>query len=420
MTSVDNCTICDIQDMDATAVSRSYKVFLMDGREIRRFNASSLTWDDFVEVLEQIFQGSFHPELKVQYVDADGDRITISSQIEWAEAMTQFGGDATCKFYVGEGSAGPNGYFKDGPPAIPIGLYEELEDGTKRPVEGEEGRKYRDIERKVPQCLANWFHQGKILPYNLPTWLQERGVVKILTLENGEVDLDINVPALYNALHDKGLDCLTKLQYKEGLQFLQDALSISPENPVCSYNVACAESLLGEVKKAAEYLKEAVRNGYANVQQMLEDEDLANLRSTLTDEFRSIVSEIKTEFTGFTLKKVEPTEEQVEEQEKQPMEEDTSEELANSLEQATLEAINSSLIDEAVDIESDFEEVASDLSIDEGEWETLSDPESADSALFAAQLQQLDEMGFQDHDLNISLLKESNGNVPDVVRVLLR
>lgn len=66
--------------------------------------------------------------------------------------------------------------------------------------------------------------------------------------------------------------------YQEGLEMDKRLVDLRPQDPVFRYNLACSLSLLGEVDSSFEELKKAVMFGYDDVNYILVDSDLDNLR----------------------------------------------------------------------------------------------------------------------------------------------
>jgi len=59
------------------------------------------------------------------------------------------------------------------------------------------------------------------------------------------------------------------------------------------YNIACCESLLGNVSTAFEFLQKAVSAGFRNCKKLLIDPDLENLRESSPVQFQSLLEELK-------------------------------------------------------------------------------------------------------------------------------
>jgi len=56
-------------------------------------------------------------------------------------------------------------------------------------------------------------------------------------------------------------------------------LQLQPNHVITLYNLACAESLLKNVNEALQALEKAIENGFSDLEHMLNDTDLVNLRN---------------------------------------------------------------------------------------------------------------------------------------------
>jgi hypothetical protein len=133
---------------------------------------------------------------------------------------------------------------------------------------------------------------GKILPNNIPSWMRDS--VNISYLENNVVDLDVDIPKLFDDLHRQAMVCLESIDenvLKKGREYLLSMLEIIPNNATTLYNLACAESLLNNVPEALNYMLESIKNGYSNVEHMIEDADLDNIKNT--ELFQNIVTALE-------------------------------------------------------------------------------------------------------------------------------
>lgn len=66
---------------------------------------------------------------------------------------------------------------------------------------------------------------------------------------------------------------------EDGLRMDRRLVRLWPEKPVAHYNLACSLALKRRSKDALEALEKAVELGYRDVEWMLEDPDLDNLRN---------------------------------------------------------------------------------------------------------------------------------------------
>ncbi|MCZ6596707.1 MAG: hypothetical protein O7B99_03620 [Planctomycetota bacterium] len=83
-----------------------------------------------------------------------------------------------------------------------------------------------------------------------------------------------NLAALSDLAH--ALTLLGRLE--DGLAVDRRLVRLEPENPVLHYNLACSLALLERTDEAFEVLHRAVEVGYDDLEHLLQDEDLANLR----------------------------------------------------------------------------------------------------------------------------------------------
>jgi len=255
----------------------SFKIFF-SAENIRRFRTEKCpAYDEFIVLMAKQYS-QFHPELRIQYVDTEGDRIDVNSQHEWQEMFEELKNESIIKIHVLEGKTGQ--YFKDGPPPQPLYFYQE------NPAISESTS---DLQSRVPQCLQELFPGKHILPYNIPSFLE--GIVTISNLPNNEVDLDVDIPKLRVAIHKKGLSLLQNKEYAKGRYLFHSLCILDPQEPNAHYNFACSEALLGNIPGALSALRKAVNVGFNNVQHMQNDRDLDSIRNT--PEFAQILYDIE-------------------------------------------------------------------------------------------------------------------------------
>jgi len=270
-------------------MSISFKLFFGDSniRRIRVENKSP-SYAEFTSLLQKLYPENYHPELFVKWQDEEGDQITVSSQPEW-EHLLQTVKEQPIKLYITEGLSP---YFKDGPPALPQYFYEE-----NKEVINEQPELLQRLQQAVPQCLQHLFTGDRILPYDLPEWLKDAIQIKRIPVIGNEVDLDIDVKKLFEAMHKHALKLLSDTKnitfVQQAKTILQDMLTIIPKHAVTLYNLSCAEALLGNTKEALAALRAAIFDGgYNNVDHMEKDDDMASIRNT--PEFQELVSALKT------------------------------------------------------------------------------------------------------------------------------
>lgn len=67
-------------------------------------------------------------------------------------------------------------------------------------------------------------------------------------------------------------------RYEDGLRIDERIVKILPDDPTAFYNLACSFSLLGDRDRAIDALAKSVEKGYADVDHLLQDPDLAAVR----------------------------------------------------------------------------------------------------------------------------------------------
>jgi len=120
----------------------------------------------------------------------------------------------------------------------------------------------------------------------------------------------------YHMLHRRAYDCLGSkdpIVILEGKNLLLKLLECFPNDRIGLYNLACAESLLGNVDQALSVLEKAIDVGYRDFDHILNDTDFDNIKNH--DGFKRILgkyinlNEIKTD--QVEEKKEEPKKEEI-------------------------------------------------------------------------------------------------------------
>lgn len=85
---------------------------------------------------------------------------------------------------------------------------------------------------------------------------------------------------------------LTRLgRHAEGLALDERLATLAPTDPTVHYNLACSLALCGRPESALDRLEQAVTLGYADLEHLLDDEDLASLRTE--ERFRTLVERLR-------------------------------------------------------------------------------------------------------------------------------
>jgi len=250
----------------------SFKIFFPD-ESIRRFRCENFpSFDAFVCLLSSLYPTAYHPEMKLQYQDSDGDKCTLSTEIEWTEMRQEISQQGVVKIWVAEGSGT---YFKDGPPPELVTVYSDPTNPKPEPS----ADNWSSLHDRVTRSLANLFPGGKILPLNLPSFLE--GIVLLKPRDDNLVDLDVDISRLASVLGKRAYDLLdesSKAALHEAKSCLLSQLILYPTDCIAHYNLACAEALLDNIAGALVSLEKSIQNGYGNVRHMTCDPDLKSLQ----------------------------------------------------------------------------------------------------------------------------------------------
>jgi len=154
----------------------------------------------------------------------------------------------------------------------------------QRPVEqSQDPEQLKNLSERVPQFLSKFFPGGKILPHLIQgSWLEPAiKVIRVLDesgLPTADVDLDLDLKALFDAVHQRAVDNIPK-DLALARELLNFALELNPKSPYAYYNLACISALESQVESGLEYLRKAIDFGYDNWNHLATDEDLISLHN---------------------------------------------------------------------------------------------------------------------------------------------
>jgi tetratricopeptide (TPR) repeat protein len=226
------------------------------------------TYQEFVSQLEGTYPSYFCGEKKfvIKYLDNDGDKIAVTSQIEFEEMISQLSGESSLKFFV---------------------EFEEVKQPPKKNEENinivcpEEEKSFlenvEDMVKEIPVITDNLFQECS------NQWQKRRN--------------------LYWNLHRMSLqylDSLDKNVIQKGKEILLKMVDMFPNNKITLYNLACAESLLGNVKESISTLEKAIEAGYHDLTHMLNDKDFNNIK--YTEGFNLLVQKLQRIINGDSVK----------------------------------------------------------------------------------------------------------------------
>jgi len=225
-----------------------------------------------VRLMTNLYPTAYHPEMKLQYVDTDGDKCTITSELEWTEMKQEVLHQSVFRIWVSEGTGA---YFKDGPAPELVTVYSDPINPTQPEPPADN---WSSLHDRVSRSLSNLFPGGKILPLNLPAFLE--GIVVLKPRDDNLVDLDVDISQLASVLGKRAFALLTnpsKADLHEAKACLISQLILYPTECIAFYNLACAEALLDNAPAALSALEKSIMNGYGDTRHMTTDPDLRSL-----------------------------------------------------------------------------------------------------------------------------------------------
>jgi len=275
--------------------------------------------------------------------------------------------------------------------------------------------------------LERLFRDHKIIPSNIPTFLKD--AIKVDYKKPEEVNLDVDIPLLFDLLHNKAMENLKSVQkevVEKGRDYLMALSELKPDNYIALYNLACAESLLNRVPEALKALELAIRNGYRNMEHMLSDVDFDNIRGSdgfmnliaLIDELGpgSFIDEDKCENCDDEICTDCKFDDQCEDEGKC-----NNENNGLSDEPVVLEYDSSQFDDEIIDNFGINNSEIQNNQISEPKNDNLNDSFLDLRTKWSDHIKNIKGLGFDIDDEVLSLLLEqSNGNVDDVINLLLQ
>lgn len=229
------------------------------------------SYHQFVEKLCKLYGTFYHPEMRFLYNDPEGDPIVVTSQTEWEEMFSVLSDQSIIKLKVIEVKGGVS--FKD---AVPEPVKAYVDPSATVPICQLPPEVSKKMER-VPNCLKVLFPGEVILPHNVPSFLEE--AVHVLPIRDNEVDLDVDIAKLESLIFRQGMDLLNRGDYQGGRRMFQSLIILNPEDKISTYNMACAEALLGNTSEAILALYRSCELGYNNFDHMNRDTDLDSIRN---------------------------------------------------------------------------------------------------------------------------------------------
>jgi hypothetical protein len=246
-------------------------------RRIKLTNEIS-SFDDFSQFLTESYKEHLNGEVLIQYFDQDGDLISVSSQLEWEE-MIHTEGDYI-KLYIKSIQPADEGR----------GRCHRGFAGRGCPRRGFNGFPGGFAFRRCPRGFEGFGTGGGC--GNFADFARESTPEETSPEVNTDSTSNNNpLVGLFGLvrkgrlqyMHNKALT-LMSVGDEESLDIARDLLvhiiKNEPSNNIALYNLACAESLIGNIDEAITQLKNAIAAGYDDLQHLIEDPDFENIRYT--------------------------------------------------------------------------------------------------------------------------------------------
>jgi len=181
------------------------------------------------------------------------------------------------------------------------------------------------------------------------------------------------------------------------------------KRPVVLYNLACAESLLGQTEAAFKRLHEAIDNGYSNLNHLLSDADFDHIK--LLPAFDEVVNRLR-ERLGISMP-VSPRNQEEEIKLEQKQDQEPEEEQQEEEEEEREDSDNEEESNEVSLEPTPVEEISNPVEQEEAPQQQVVDPYAQQKAL-------LREMGFDIDDELLQLaLVYSDGDLSIAITNLL-
>jgi len=249
----------------------------------------------------------------MKYVDCDGDNIAVSSQIEWEEMISVLS-EKSYKISIEiekEKSEENTNEETEEPNGCPFGGSGRFKGCSRFGRRRDRDRNFPRFGRRFRGCpMSGRYEENREnnecneekeesngCPFGgsgrfkgCPRYGRFRGNGGCPRFGNRE---NFGKRRFWK-LHRMSIQCLESkdpVYIQKGKEILLQMLEIKPNHMIALYNLACAESLLGNVNEAIVTLERAIDAGYADLFHMLNDSDFNNIKNS--DGFNNLVKKLE-------------------------------------------------------------------------------------------------------------------------------
>jgi hypothetical protein len=282
-----------------------------NGTELRRVRGT-FSFDEMSTVIRHMWN-SAPKRLHVEYVDEDGDRVRVGSELEWSEALQHHIdlNQHVVRLFARRGRKGTDASVvedseseSDRPdrtgtaPAVPrLNMPVVKHDDAPMSLSAPEAAMPREttdvsavMSREATEGTSE--HENTIdllsrlfdcdAAKEIQDMFSKVDFAPIVTRRVDavaqEVHVDVDKIALRHFTVTRTNLWIGNGLYEKAESTLDAAMRVWPDDHIFEYNAACSSSLRGDLEKSLELLSIAVDHGYRNVQQLKRDPDLENAR----------------------------------------------------------------------------------------------------------------------------------------------
>jgi hypothetical protein len=271
--------------------------------------SANTTWQQFDKLLKTLFPNKYSSKnCLVQYIDEEGDFITITTNKEWLTALTIMKDQPLIKIFIKQQQQFEAEFGKDSPKKDEK---EEI-DFVNNDNETQTNHSRPSCLAEIVQDLTGIIKGNKILKINIPEWLLESFKSKI---DGDDVEIEIDTELISQCLLERGLSFLQEdKDYQLAKYDFQLAYLFNPSNLQSLYLLSLAQTHLQQNNIAHECLQFAFENGLSQVQ---------------LDEYKRKFGGADNQSSDSSKRKEEPSQQEEEEEEEKEEEEQEKKEENN-------------------------------------------------------------------------------------------